>query len=78
MVRNTDIGNHFIYKRDNHRDRTSSVNFYYKNDPSDNRILECAITAEADYIVTGDKNHLLPLKRYKNIRILSPSEFLRL
>jgi putative PIN family toxin of toxin-antitoxin system len=49
-----------------------------KNDPSDNRILECAITAKADYIVTGDKNHLLPLKRYKNIRILSPSEFLRL
>lgn len=52
--------------------------FIVKNDPSDNKILECAITAEADYIVTGDKNHLLPLKRYKNTKIVSPSEFLRL
>lgn len=49
-----------------------------RDDPSDNKILECAVTANADYIVTGDKNHLLPLKQYKAVKILSPSEFLRL
>lgn len=27
----------------------------------DNRILECAVTGEADFVVTGDRAHLLPL-----------------
>ncbi|MGB9682650.1 MAG: putative toxin-antitoxin system toxin component, PIN family [bacterium] len=45
-------------------------------DPLDNRILECAVEGKAQYIVTGDKQHLLPLKEYKGINILSPSEFL--
>ena len=49
-----------------------------KNDPSDNKILECALKAKAACIVTGDKAHLLPLKVYKGIKILSPSDFLRL
>ena len=42
----------------------------------DNRILECAVEGKAQYIVTGDKQHLLPLKEYKGIKILSPTEFL--
>ncbi len=49
-----------------------------RNDVSDNRILECAVAGDAQYIVTGDKNHLLPLKKYKNIKIISPAEFLKL
>jgi predicted nucleic acid-binding protein len=36
-------------------------------DPPDNRILECAATARADYIVSGDK-HLLGLRQYGNAR----------
>ncbi len=44
----------------------------------DNRILECAVAAQADYLVTGDKAHLLPLKRFRGIEIVSPGEFLRL
>ena len=48
-----------------------------KEDPPDNRILECAVTAGADYIVTGD-NDLLRLGRYDAIRILSLSDFLDL
>lgn len=44
---------------------------------SDNRILECAVEGKADYLVTGDKKHLLKLKDYKGIKILSPGEFLR-
>jgi uncharacterized protein len=46
-------------------------------DPNDEMILECAIAAEADAIVSGDKKHLLPLRRFRGIPILSPSDFLR-
>lgn len=44
----------------------------------DNRILECALAAQADYLVTGDKKHLLPLKTHRNIKIVSPAQFLEL
>jgi putative PIN family toxin of toxin-antitoxin system len=43
----------------------------------DNRVLECAIDGKADFIVTGDTRHILPLKEYGGIKILSPSEFLK-
>ena len=43
---------------------------------SDNRILECAIEAKANYIISGDKHHILPLKNYRSIQILSVSQFL--
>lgn len=45
-------------------------------DPTDNRILECAVAAAADVVVTGDSRHLLPLRSFGGIRILSPREFL--
>ena len=47
-----------------------------KADPYDNLILECAVTAEVDYVVSGD-NHLLELKRFEGIPILSPAQFLK-
>jgi len=43
----------------------------------DNRVLECAVDGKADFIVTGDTRHILPLKQYSGVKILSPSEFLR-
>ena len=43
----------------------------------DNRILECAIEGRAQYLISGDKKHLLPLKEYQMTKILSPAEFLR-
>jgi uncharacterized protein len=46
-------------------------------DAEDNMFLECAIANDADYIISGDK-HLLALKSYKNILILSPVNFLQL
>lgn len=45
---------------------------------ADNRILECALAAQAEYLVTGDKKHLLPLKTYRTIKIVSPAQFLDL
>lgn len=47
-----------------------------KKDPTDNKILEAAIESKADFIITGD-NHLLELKRYKNIKIIQPINFLK-
>ena len=45
-----------------------------KDDPDDDRILECALACNAKYIVTQD-NHLLKLKEFKGIKILNPEEF---
>jgi len=55
---------------------TTKVNVV-KADENDNKIIECAIDGEADFIVTGD-HHLLELKSYKSIKIITPAEFLEL
>lgn len=54
------------------KERFSAV----QNDESDNRILECAFAAKANFIISGDK-HLKNLGEFKSIKILSPSEFIR-
>jgi putative PIN family toxin of toxin-antitoxin system len=46
-----------------------------KEDPDDDKILECAVTAGSDYIVSGDKD-LLRLGKYDAITIVSVSDFL--
>jgi len=48
------------------------------NDPSDNKFLECALEVGADYLITYDKKHLLKLKRFEGIEIVSPGTFLRI
>ncbi len=48
-----------------------------KRKDDDNRILECGVEAKADYIVSGDKRHILPLKGFQGIKIVSPAEFLQ-
>jgi putative PIN family toxin of toxin-antitoxin system len=45
-----------------------------REDPTDNRILECAIAAKSEYLVTGDK-HLLKIGQYAGTRIISPADF---
>lgn len=44
-------------------------------DTSDNKFLEAAITGKTDYIVSGDK-HLLDLKEYRSIPIITAREFI--
>lgn len=46
-----------------------------RDDPDDNRVLECAVAADADYIVSGDQ-HLLDLGEYRGIEILPPIGFM--
>ncbi len=45
-------------------------------DPADNAILECAVAADAEFVVSGD-SHLLDLGRWRHIRILSPPDALK-
>jgi putative PIN family toxin of toxin-antitoxin system len=45
------------------------------DDPDDDRILECAVAAEADAIVSGDR-HLLRLGSFQSIPIKSSRQFL--
>jgi putative PIN family toxin of toxin-antitoxin system len=46
-----------------------------KADESDNRYIECAVASGAQYIVTGD-DHLLELKNYLGIEIITPAAFI--
>jgi putative PIN family toxin of toxin-antitoxin system len=48
-----------------------------KADEADNHVLECAVEAHADYIVSGD-SHLLELKKCRSIQVVSPQQFLSL
>ena len=47
-------------------------------DPKDDMIVATAVAAKADYLVTGDRRHLLPLGAYQGVRILSVREFLEI
>lgn len=47
-------------------------------DPDDNIILGIALAGKADYLVTGDKGHLLALKKVDGTKIIGLSDFLRL
>jgi uncharacterized protein len=42
--------------------------------PEDDRILATAVSAQADYLVTGDRQ-LQALKTYRGVRIVSPRTF---
>lgn len=48
-----------------------------EGDADDNHIAECAIVARADYIVTGDKRHMLPLGKVAETRIVTAAELLK-
>ena len=46
-------------------------------DPDDNWVIQCALTAKAEHIVSGYR-HLLSLGQVEQVRIVSPAEFLSL
>jgi hypothetical protein len=46
-----------------------------EEDPEDDKVLDCALQAHAEFIVSGDR-HLLKLRKFRNVRILSPRGFL--
>lgn len=46
-----------------------------KEDPDDNKILECAKDSYSKYILSYD-NHLLKIKEFESIKILKPDDFI--
>lgn len=44
-------------------------------DPDDDAVIACALSADSELIISGDKD-LLDLEEYRSIRILSATEFL--
>ncbi|MBF0506504.1 MAG: putative toxin-antitoxin system toxin component, PIN family [Nitrospirae bacterium] len=46
-----------------------------KNDPDDDKFIECAVALEAHTVITGDRE-VLTIKEYMGIRMLTPQQFL--
>lgn len=52
--------------------------FIIKEKEDDNRILEIALEAKAHFLISGDKRHILPLKKINHTQIISPKNFLKI
>lgn len=46
-------------------------------DPDDDMVVECAVSGQADYIVSGDK-HLIAIRRHGDIHVLTANDLLAL
>jgi putative PIN family toxin of toxin-antitoxin system len=55
---------------------TVKKRFNLSPDPDDNKFIECAVSGNADFIVSGD-SHLLDLKSILNTEVITPSVFLK-
>lgn len=45
-------------------------------DPDDDMILACAVEAQVEVLISGDRKHLLPIGEHRGVRILTPQAFL--
>ena len=46
-------------------------------DPPDNAVLECAVSAAATHIVSGD-SHLLGPKKFRGIKVMKARDFIEM
>lgn len=46
-----------------------------KNDPDDDKFIECAVALKANAVITGDRE-ALAIKEYMGIKIMTPQQFL--
>lgn len=58
------------------RVRPTQKIFAVKEDPEDNKFLECALEGKADYLITSDR-HLLELGEFAQTKICKPTQFLK-
>jgi putative PIN family toxin of toxin-antitoxin system len=56
---------------------TERITLVITND-DDNRILECVAAVQPEFLVTADKEHLLPLGSFLGTKIITPAQFLDL
>jgi len=64
----------YDFRRMAHRVNITGDLDVISDDPDDDKFVECAVTADASLIVSGD-HHLLDLGEYEGIQILSAAEF---
>jgi putative PIN family toxin of toxin-antitoxin system len=67
-----------LLARGDHHDITAVVPSSLTRDVTDTKFLALAQEANADYLVTNDRRHLLRLRTFGQTRIVTPSQFLRL
>jgi uncharacterized protein len=48
-----------------------------EKDPTDNKYFACAKQAKAEYVISRDP-HLLDIREYKGIRVVTPAQFLQI
>ena len=65
---------HYIYQFSEFVVPEEQIRFI-EDDPKDDKFFEAAITGKVDFIVSGDK-HLLAIKEFRSIPIISGREFL--
>ena len=82
-------GNKFDVNKNEIEDYIRIIEKYSKNivsrnipesisrDKSDDKILQCGLDGNVDYIITGDKD-LLVLKEHKTIKIINPKDYLEI
>ena len=46
------------------------------DDPKDDKFIEAAVLGNAEYLVTGDKKHILKLGEYQGVKIITAREFI--
>ena len=56
--------------------RISSRINVVKDDPDDDKFIECAMECDAEFIISGDM-HLLNMKKYEGIDIINAATFLK-
>lgn len=54
--------------------RTKKIKKTISRDLDDDKFIECAISGKVEIVISGDKD-LLVLKKYKNVRFISPAQF---
>ena len=54
---------------------TKNIPKSVSRDKKDDKILQCGLDGNVDYIITGDKD-LLVLKEYETIKIINPKDYL--
>lgn len=42
------------------------------DDPDDDKLFEAAVEADADYVVSGDKEHVLPVELFRQAKVITP------
>ena len=67
----TDLRKVFIFVEVDNTPRIST-------DPHDDKFFHCAQAAGADYLVSGDERHVLPITSYQTTQVISPKDFVDL